>query len=559
MTARRPRRRDDLPRRGLAPRTPPCASEAVTPLAPPDRRAPAPRNAAASRQDVRARLKEPQGAARPVRLHRDGRRWWSASTRQRPWPVLRRRRPRPRHHRPGVWRPRAVRALVAAVVSPNAARGRRLLAAGGGRRRAGPPLQGADRAPARRLVLVRQGPGEQDRVVPVATRTLARGRGSGTRAPPRPWGCPARDQPTPLPATPRQKPVTRVVRPSGLATEAALPTRRPSDATPLVARGRAGRLIPARLGHPRPRTPARDPPRPPTTVAVGHAPRTARMAAGSRCGSRGLPAVAAVWRRAGPADRARGGADRRPSHHRAREARIDGRPAACGGPRWPWAHGGPAPAADPACRHRRGPTGPHQDPAAWRAERPQARRPGPAWPVVCTVPHALGAVGRRPPQTRDDLRRRAAAHARIQLAAAPPSGGGRIGGWCVRHTWTPTVAAPPHGHGLVPAGGGSADRTAWRPARASSVAPVPARSTRWRGLVRALVPQERPDRLMPASVWPRGGSSPATRPCPARRRAGLTGAGLATGAHGPLAAGARARTATAAAAPRTPPTTAGRP
>ena len=112
---------------------------------------------------------------------------------------------------------------------------------------------------------------------------------------------------------------------------------------------------------------------------------------------------------------------------------------------------------------------------------------------------------RRHPQALDDSLRRAAAPARITRAADPHDVGGLSGGWCVRHTWTRPVASHPPVHGLVPAGGVSAERTAWRPARPSSVVPVHARSKRWRGLFRALVQPARPDRRMPESVWTRGG------------------------------------------------------
>lgn len=72
------------------------------------------------------------------------------------------------------------------------------------------------------------------------------------------------------------------------------------------------------------------------------------------------------------------------------------------------------------------------------------------------------------------------------------------------HTWTRTLAYHPHVHCLVPAGGISADRTEWRPARTSYLVPVQALSKLFRGLFRALVHQERPDLTIPESVWTRG-------------------------------------------------------
>jgi Putative transposase len=74
---------------------------------------------------------------------------------------------------------------------------------------------------------------------------------------------------------------------------------------------------------------------------------------------------------------------------------------------------------------------------------------------------------------------------------------------CVLHTWTRALVYHPHVHGLVPAGGVSADRTAWRPARQTSLVPVRALSKLFRGLFRDLVRQARPDLTRPESVWTR--------------------------------------------------------
>ena len=83
--------------------------------------------------------------------------------------------------------------------------------------------------------------------------------------------------------------------------------------------------------------------------------------------------------------------------------------------------------------------------------------------------------------------------------------GGLIGGWCILHTWTRTLTYHPHVHCLVPAGGVSADRTEWRPARTSYLVPVHALAKLFRGLFLDLVHQERPDLIMPEVVWTTGG------------------------------------------------------
>jgi hypothetical protein len=120
-----------------------------------------------------------------------------------------------------------------------------------------------------------------------------------------------------------------------------------------------------------------------------------------------------------------------------------------------------------------------------------------------TLPQELRDLVRRNQQDLSDILLRAAAHALITLAADPHDVEGLIGVLGVRHTWTRALVYHPHVHGLVPAGGVSADRTAWRPARQTSRVPVRALSTRFHGLFRELVHQERPALALPASIWTR--------------------------------------------------------
>jgi Phage integrase family/Transposase zinc-binding domain/Putative transposase len=363
-----------------------------------------------------------------------------------------------------------------------------MIDAGGWRRREGTHLQVADLAPDRRLVRVRQGTGGQDRVVPLAARTLERWRVSWPRARPRPWWFPARDHQTPLPATTLQQTCTRVVRQRGLANDASIHTLRHSSATHRLERGISWRVIQALLGHHSPRTTACDTPLTRNTFDVVPATSTALLADRYTGRRTGMPAVADVCRRDGPHDRARCGENLLPSHRRAMDASIHGRTEAFGGHLWPCDHGGQAHDADHFCRPRRGPTCHHQDTEAWLAERRQALLPVPYLHVVFTVPHARGEVVRRHPPALDDILLRAAAPALLTLAADPHDVGGLIGVLCVRHTWTRTLAYHPHVHCLVPAGGVAAERTEWRPARPSDLGPVQALSKLLRGLLRALVP-----------------------------------------------------------------------
>jgi Transposase zinc-binding domain/Putative transposase len=214
--------------------------------------------------------------------------------------------------------------------------------------------------------------------------------------------------------------------------------------------------------------------------------------------------VADVFRSYGPAYQERFDADLLPRHRRAMEDLIHCRTEALGGHLLHCAHCGQEHYAYPSCRNRRCPNCHHQDTAVWWAERRQELLPGPYVHVVLPLPQALHERVRRHQQDLYDMLLRAAAQALITLAMAPPAVGGRMGVLCILHTWTRTLTYHPHVHCLVPAGGVSADRTEWRPARTSYLVPVHALAQRFRGLFLALVRQERPDLLIPDVVWTQG-------------------------------------------------------
>jgi Putative transposase/Transposase zinc-binding domain len=217
-----------------------------------------------------------------------------------------------------------------------------------------------------------------------------------------------------------------------------------------------------------------------------------------------MPEVADVFRRYGGEYLEWFGQDLLPSPRRAMNDIMNCRTEALGGHLLQCDHCGQEHYAYHSCRNRSCPKCHHQDTEAWLAERRLELLPVPYFHVVFTVPHELGAVIRRHQQDLYDILIRAAAQALIKLAAAPHYVGGLIGVLCVLHTWTRTLAYHPHVHCLVPAGGVSADRAEWRPARPSYLVPVHALSKLFRGLFRVLVQQERPDLLIPEAVWTKG-------------------------------------------------------
>jgi Putative transposase/Transposase zinc-binding domain len=214
--------------------------------------------------------------------------------------------------------------------------------------------------------------------------------------------------------------------------------------------------------------------------------------------------VADVLRRYGHEYLDRFGQDLLPSHRRALEDLLACRTEVLGGQLLPCEHCGQEHYVYHSCRNRSCPKCHRLDTEAWLAERRQELLPVPYFHVVFTVPHELGEIIRRHQKDLYDIMIRAAAQALIKLAADPHYVGGLIGVLCVLHTWTRTLAYHPHVHCLVPAGGGSADRTEWRPARTSYLVPVQALSKLFRGLFLDLVRQERPDLTLPELVWTKG-------------------------------------------------------
>jgi Putative transposase len=166
----------------------------------------------------------------------------------------------------------------------------------------------------------------------------------------------------------------------------------------------------------------------------------------------------------------------------------------------------------------------------WRSGR-QELLPVPYFHVVFTLPQELRELVRRNQKDLYDILLRAAAQSLIQLAADPHDVGGLIGVLGVLHTWTRALVYHPHVHCLVPAGGLSADRTVWRPARQTYLVPVHALSKLFRGLFLDLVRQARPDLTLPEAVWTTGGWSTANRPCKAQSKSCHTWAGMATGSR----------------------------
>jgi Putative transposase/Transposase zinc-binding domain len=217
-----------------------------------------------------------------------------------------------------------------------------------------------------------------------------------------------------------------------------------------------------------------------------------------------MPEVADVFRQYGGEYLERFGQDLLPSHRRAIDDLLHCRTEALGGHLLPCDHCGQEHYVYHSCRNRSCPKCHRLDTEAWLEDRRRELLPVPYVHVVLTLPQELRELVRRNQNDLYDILLRAAAQALIKLAADPHDVGGLIGVLCVLHTWSRTLAYHPHVHCLVPAGGISADRTQWQPARPTYLVPVQALAKLFRGLFRALVRQERPDLTIPESVWIKG-------------------------------------------------------
>jgi hypothetical protein len=214
-----------------------------------------------------------------------------------------------------------------------------------------------------------------------------------------------------------------------------------------------------------------------------------------------MPEVADILRRYGREYVDRFGEGLLPSHRRAMDDLMNCRTETLGGQLLQCDHCGQEHYVYHSCRNRSCPKCHHQDTEAWLEERRQELLPVPYFHVVFTLPRELRALVRRHQKDLYDILLRAAAQALIKLAVDPHYVGGLIGLLCVLHTWTRALVYHPHVHCLVPAGGVSADRTEWRPARPTYLVPVQALSKLFRGLFLDLVHKERPDLAIPESVW----------------------------------------------------------
>ncbi len=168
-----------------------------------------------------------------------------------------------------------------------------------------------------------------------------------------------------------------------------------------------------------------------------------------------------IFRRYGPAYRARCGRSLSKSQLQAMQAIEACRTEALGG------HVYACPSCQVmrysyhSCRNRHCPTCQHHATQAWLAEQHALLLPVPYFLVTFTLPSELRAIARAHPETIYPLLFRTSAAALQQLAQDPRFLGGQIGMLGVLQTWTRDLRYHPHVHYLVPALALTPDAKRW--------------------------------------------------------------------------------------------------
>ena len=168
-----------------------------------------------------------------------------------------------------------------------------------------------------------------------------------------------------------------------------------------------------------------------------------------------------IFRRYGPAYRARFGRSLSTSQLQAMQAIEACRTEALGGHVYTCSSCQFTRYSYHSCRNRHCPTCQQDATQAWFAEQHALLLPVPYFLVTFTLPSELRAIARAHPETIYPLLFRTSAAALQQLAQDPRFLGGQIGMLGVLQTWTRDLRYHPHVHYLVPALALAPDGTRW--------------------------------------------------------------------------------------------------
>ena len=215
--------------------------------------------------------------------------------------------------------------------------------------------------------------------------------------------------------------------------------------------------------------------------------------------------LAEIFRRHGPAYRARFGDRMPPSHLAAMQAIEQCRTEALGGHGYQCAECAELEYSSHACKNRHCPTGQNGDATRWLDTQRQLLLPVPYFLVTFTLPEPLRPVARSHQQGLYHLLFHTSAAALQALALDAKYVGGQIGMVGVLHTWTRDMAYHPHVHDLVPGGALAPDGTTWLTPRSTDwLVPVHALSMLFRGKFKAALTTAGLLAHAPPQVWRKG-------------------------------------------------------
>ena len=215
-----------------------------------------------------------------------------------------------------------------------------------------------------------------------------------------------------------------------------------------------------------------------------------------------MRALAAIFRRHGPASRAQCADRVLPSPLAAMAAIEQCRTEALGGPLSQCTACGALAYRDHAWKNRHGPKCQHAAATRWLAQQRTRLLPVPSLLVPCTLPAVLRPVARAPPHGLSNLLLPTAAAAWQARTLDPHALGGQSGMVGVLHTWPRDLASPPPVPSLVPGGALSPEGVPWlSPRSAAWLVPVRARSRLCRGTCKAALTRAGLGDPVPPQVW----------------------------------------------------------
>jgi hypothetical protein len=215
--------------------------------------------------------------------------------------------------------------------------------------------------------------------------------------------------------------------------------------------------------------------------------------------------LAEIFRRHGPAYRAKFKDRLLPSHLRAMEAIEHCRTEALGGHVSQCTACGELEYSYHSCKNRHCPKCQNDAATQWLETQRALLLPVPYFLVTFTLPEELRPVARSHQTLLYTLLFQTSARALQALALDPKYLGGQLGMVGVLHTWTREMAYHPHIHYLVPGGALSPDGSTWlTPRYADWLVPVHALSKLFRGKFQAALTPTGLLTHVPPQVWKKG-------------------------------------------------------